>query len=174
MLLCACPVFFKIIFSTNGKAQATGVAGPSVAASMIADLREESSHEDELTSKAVPATMYLGKFLRLAFLFNSVDLSCIPSGGADTVSLRIFTHDLTSDLSDRLLPRSLRSSLPWSFIRTCRKEHRWRLMALWGRTGFPTLATKHRCLTSRRSSKKYCDGILSRQLVRINQHPSPW
>ncbi|KAH9964763.1 CyP450 monooxygenase [Russula compacta] len=47
-------------YQTVKDALATGIAVPSVAASMIADLREESSHEDELTSKAVPATMYLG------------------------------------------------------------------------------------------------------------------
>ena len=34
---------------------------PSVAASMITSLREKPSHEDELTSKAVPATMYIGR-----------------------------------------------------------------------------------------------------------------
>jgi hypothetical protein len=44
-------------------AQATGAAVPSVAASMIVSLREKPSREDELTSKAVPATMYIGKFL---------------------------------------------------------------------------------------------------------------
>ncbi|KAH8984409.1 cytochrome P450 [Lactarius akahatsu] len=41
-------------------ALAKGIAVPSVAASMITGLRGEPSHEDELTSKAVPATMYLG------------------------------------------------------------------------------------------------------------------
>jgi hypothetical protein len=32
---------------------------------MIASLGENPSHEDELASKAVPATMYIGKLLRL-------------------------------------------------------------------------------------------------------------
>ncbi|KAI9443617.1 cytochrome P450 [Lactarius indigo] len=41
-------------------ALAKGIAVPSVAASMITGLRGEPSYEDELTSKAVPATMYLG------------------------------------------------------------------------------------------------------------------
>ena len=45
--------------------QAKGAAVPSVAASMITSLRDKPSGEDELTSKAVPATMYIGKFLRV-------------------------------------------------------------------------------------------------------------
>jgi hypothetical protein len=36
---------------------------PSVAASMITSLHEKPSYEDELTSKAVPATMYIGTLL---------------------------------------------------------------------------------------------------------------
>lgn len=44
---------------------------------------------------------------------------------------------------------------------------------LWERAGFPTLATKIRCRTSLRSSKKCCDGTLSHQSVRITLHHSP-
>ncbi|KAN0118658.1 Cytochrome P450 [Russula decolorans] len=47
-------------YQTVKDALATGIAVPSVAASMIANLRDKPSHEDELTSKAVPATMYIG------------------------------------------------------------------------------------------------------------------
>ncbi|KAH9959806.1 cytochrome P450 [Russula dissimulans] len=47
-------------YQTVKDALAAGVAVPSVAASMITNLREKPSHEDELTSKAVPATMYIG------------------------------------------------------------------------------------------------------------------
>ncbi|KAI9452763.1 cytochrome P450, partial [Lactarius psammicola] len=47
-------------YRTVKDALAKGIAVPSVAASMIAGLRGEPSHEDELTSKAIPATMYLG------------------------------------------------------------------------------------------------------------------
>ncbi|KAN0135349.1 Cytochrome P450 [Lactarius tabidus] len=43
-----------------GSIQAKGAAVPSVAASMITSLRDKPSGEDELTSKAVPATMYIG------------------------------------------------------------------------------------------------------------------
>jgi hypothetical protein len=35
---------------------------------MITSLRDKPSGEDELTSKAVPATMYIGKRLRAYFL----------------------------------------------------------------------------------------------------------
>jgi len=47
-------------YQTVKDALATGLAVPSVAASMIASLHENPSREDELTSKAVPATMYIG------------------------------------------------------------------------------------------------------------------
>jgi hypothetical protein len=70
-----CP-FQSYIWYAYSSAQATGVAVPSVAASMIASLHEKPSREDELTSKAVPATMYIGRFLLL--LFNSVDLTLSP------------------------------------------------------------------------------------------------
>ncbi len=60
---------------------------PSVAASMIASLREKPSHEDVLTSKAVPATMYIGKCFRLHPFVLSDVLSL--TGGADTVGLSI-------------------------------------------------------------------------------------
>ena len=53
-----------------GLIQAKGAAVPSVAASMITSLREQPSGEDELTSKAVPATMYIGKYLRVYFLIR--------------------------------------------------------------------------------------------------------
>ncbi|KAI0284125.1 CyP450 monooxygenase [Russula brevipes] len=52
-------------YQTVKDALAMGVAVPSVAASMIASLHEQPSREDELTSKAVPATMYIGKSFRL-------------------------------------------------------------------------------------------------------------
>ncbi|KAF8467541.1 cytochrome P450 [Russula ochroleuca] len=47
-------------YQTVKDALVTGTAVPSVAASMIASLGENPSHEDELASKAVPATMYIG------------------------------------------------------------------------------------------------------------------
>ncbi|KAI9450441.1 cytochrome P450 [Lactarius psammicola] len=47
-------------YQTVKDALAKGTAVPSVAASMISGLRETPSREDELTSKAVPATMYIG------------------------------------------------------------------------------------------------------------------
>ncbi|KAI0249028.1 cytochrome P450 [Lactifluus subvellereus] len=47
-------------YQTVKDALARGIAVPSVAATMIASLHEKPSHEDELTSKAVPATMYIG------------------------------------------------------------------------------------------------------------------
>jgi hypothetical protein len=66
----SCPFHGHMWLADSGSAQATGVAVPSVAASMIAGLREKPSREDELTSKAVPATMYIGKFLS----FHSLEL----------------------------------------------------------------------------------------------------
>ncbi|KAI9507628.1 cytochrome P450 [Russula earlei] len=55
-------------YQTVKDALAAGVAVPSVAASMITSLREQPSHEEELTSKAVPATMYIGKSTAAALL----------------------------------------------------------------------------------------------------------
>jgi hypothetical protein len=49
---------------------------PSVAASMIASLRDKPSHEDELTSKAVPATMYIGMLFPFVALFDAD--GCVP------------------------------------------------------------------------------------------------
>jgi len=54
---------------------------------MIASLHDKPSHEDEFTSKAVPATMYIG-MLSLLTLMKFYD--AFPSGGADTVSPHIF------------------------------------------------------------------------------------
>jgi hypothetical protein len=52
---------------------------PSVAASMIANLRDKPSHEDELTSKAVPATMYIGMLSPFVTLFDADEIvRCIP------------------------------------------------------------------------------------------------
>ena len=59
---------FQAFFLLTPTVQATGTAVPSVAASMIGSLCEKSSCEDVLTSKAVPATMYIGKFFRVCFL----------------------------------------------------------------------------------------------------------
>ena len=62
------PCLFPNHTGTDGTTQATGTAVPSVAASMIAGLCEKPSYEDELASKAVPATMYIGEFLRLSLI----------------------------------------------------------------------------------------------------------
>jgi cytochrome P450 len=47
-------------YQTVKDALAKGTAVPSVAASMIGSLRDKSSCEDVLSSKAIPATMYIG------------------------------------------------------------------------------------------------------------------
>jgi hypothetical protein len=64
------PCVFRIVLCTDSTTQAIGIAVPSVAASMIAGLREKPSQEDELTSKAIPATMYIGKLFRLSLFSN--------------------------------------------------------------------------------------------------------
>ena len=47
---------------------------PSVAASMIANLGDEPSHEDGLTSKAIPATMYAGMLSPFIALFDADEI----------------------------------------------------------------------------------------------------
>jgi hypothetical protein len=56
---------------------------------MIASLRDEPSHEDELASKAIPATMYIGTISSFDALFDTDEI--VASGGADTVSSHIFS-----------------------------------------------------------------------------------
>ena len=70
---------FRIVVCTDSTAQAIGIAVPSVAASMIASLHEKPSQEDELTSKAVPATMYIGKPFRLSLYLAHEIVRCIPN-----------------------------------------------------------------------------------------------
>ena len=75
---------FQSYVLLTARVQANGTAVPSIAASMIGRLCEKSPCEEVLTSKAVPATIYIGECLRV-FFFHSVVLLDIPSGGADTV-----------------------------------------------------------------------------------------
>ena len=68
--------------------QAKGAAVPSVAASMITSLCEKPSGEDELTSKAVPATMYIGKFL-LVYNFRIPKSYLMSNQAVQTLSVPI-------------------------------------------------------------------------------------
>ena len=70
---------FKIVVCTESTTQAIGIAVPSVAASMIASLHEKPSQEDELTSRAVPATMYIGKLFRLSLSLAYEVVRCVPN-----------------------------------------------------------------------------------------------